>query len=501
MKCTALVFLAILLTNSVIAQQKDDFIEIEINQEITEVQPMTGVVFWQDSHTNTDAISLEFSYMLYNDVVTDSGVYNWDVVEEKLNDIASRNHQAVFRFRDTYVGRQTSVPEYIKALPDYHETMGLSEGRETWFSDWRHDELKRFILEFNTEFASHYDNDPRLAFVQVGFGLWAEYHIYDGPFQLGVTFPDKEFQTAFFHHIDSVWQNKFFSISIDAADDTYSPFDEHPELLNIRFGLFDDSFMSDSHSGYNESCWNFFDRNRFKIAPAGGEFNYYTNYDQQHVLDWPYGAHGESFESFSARFHISYMIGADQPDYQTMERIKEASMATGYRFKIVSFRASADSSVVQIINEGDAPIYYDAWPTANGVRAVESLKYLQDDEIREFHISSGGSNPVFTIESDAILSTQTIGYYGTLNSHVYENQKIDWIKIYPNQVAKGNAVHLKTHNNQGVYIEIYELSGRAILSTDFKNEYQIVTSDLHSGMYFVKVTQGSLSELFKIVII
>lgn len=501
MRFASLIISIILLSSTAIAQQKDDFIDIDINQEITEVQPMTGIVFWQGSHANTVEISLEFSYMLYNEVVTDSGVYNWDVVEEKLNDIASRNHQAVFRFRDTYVGRQTSVPDYIKALPDYHETMGLSEGRETWFPDWRHDELKRFILEFNTEFARHYDNDPRLAFVQVGFGLWAEYHIYDGPFQLGVTFPDKAYQTTFFHHLDSVWQNKFFSISIDAADDTYSPFDEQPELLNIRFGLFDDSFMSDSHSGYNESCWNFFDRNRYKIAPAGGEFNYYTNYDQQHVLDWPNGAHGESFESFSERFHISYMIGADQPDYQTMERIKEASLATGYRFKIVSFRASADSSVIQIINEGDAPIYYDAWPTVNGVRAIESLKYLQDDEIREFHIASGGINPVLTIESDAILPTQTIGYFGTLNSNTHELPNDGWVKVYPINTLQGKPIHIQTKTQQSCEVQIFQLSGQLIFNERFENQVDISTDKLKKGLYILKILQGNLSQQFKVIVL
>ena len=29
------------------------------------------------------------------------------------------------------------------------------------------------------EFAARYDDDPRIAFLQVGFGLWGEYHIYD----------------------------------------------------------------------------------------------------------------------------------------------------------------------------------------------------------------------------------------------------------------------------------------------------------------------------------
>ena len=242
MNYTKLITVATLfaLLVSTAAKSQDNFVDIRIDTLITQVQPMTGIVFWQGQYTEVgaEAISMEFSYMLYNDVVSDSGVYNWDVVDDKLADIASRRHQAIFRFRYVYPGYETAVPDYIKQLDDYHETEGISEGKTTWFPDWTHAELQRFTLEFYTKFAERYDNDPRLAFIQVGFGLWAEYHIYDGPFELGVTFPSKEFQEDFFRHLDTTFVLTPFSCSIDAADDTYSPFEENPELLNIHFLTF-----------------------------------------------------------------------------------------------------------------------------------------------------------------------------------------------------------------------------------------------------------------------
>lgn len=60
----------------------------------------------------------------------------------------------------------------------------------------------------------------------------------------------------------------------------------------------------------------------------GGELNYYTDHDQQHALD-PEGPHGISFEQMAAQYHISYMIGNDQPEYQSMARIEEAGLSTG----------------------------------------------------------------------------------------------------------------------------------------------------------------------------
>src|SRR5262249_32837362 len=146
-----------------------------------------------------------------------------------------------------------------------------SEGKQTSFSDWAHPELKRFTLEFYEKFAERYDKDPRLAFLETGFGLWAEYHIYDGPMQLGKTFPDKAFQATFFQHLAKVFRQAPWLISVDAADGKRTPFKGQKELLKIPFGVFDDSFLCKQHAKENEPNWTFFDRNRWKVAPAGGE--------------------------------------------------------------------------------------------------------------------------------------------------------------------------------------------------------------------------------------
>jgi len=389
------------------------WLNIPVTDSIENVQPMTGIVYWTtSSNVNSEAISLEFSYMLFDAVVQDSGVYDWAPVEAKLNAASARGHHTIFRFRYVYPGYHTSVPAYIKALDDYDETVGLSEGRTTHFPDWTHPELKRFTLEFQERFAQQYDTDPRLAFVQVGFGLWAEYHIYDGPFVLGTTFPSKAFQAEFFQHMNAVWLKVPWSISIDAADPTYSPFSQQIELLEIPFGVFDDSFMQEQHASWNLGNWNFFNRERYRQAPAGGEFSYYSNYDQRNVLTPVTGAYGTSFEQWAGDFHITYMLGNDQPAYQTEARIKEASMASGYRFQITSFSASSDSSRVSVTNVGVAPIYFDAFLAVNGVQSTESLKLLSSGDTLQVHIPSGGENPTLSIESEKLLAGQMIEFEG-----------------------------------------------------------------------------------------
>ncbi len=485
---------------------RDDFVEIHIDTTPQQVQPMTGIVFWQNQyqHEIQESTSLEFSYMLFNDVVSQQGVYDWSKVESKLNDIASRHHQAIFRFRYVYVGEETSVPDYIKALPDYHETEGISEGQTTWFPDWTNQELKDFTLDFYTRFAQRYDNDPRLAFLEVGFGLWGEYHIYDGPFELGVTFPSKEFQTTFFHHMDTTFVQTPYMISIDAADDTYSPFSENPDLLNIRFGNFDDSFMHEGFGEpgeYNTESWNFFGRDRYKSSPAGGEFSYYTDYDQRHVLDYPDGPYGKPFEYFAGDFHITFIIGNDQALYQTPARIKKASMAAGYLFKIASFLSKQDSSVVIVKNVGVAPFYYDAFVAVNGVRSPASLKLLAPGDSLVCPVSAGGINPVLTIESDRLVEGQSIGYLGTENYEgVSARPAVKSFLLFPNPVASGDSFTVVTPSGKLEKIDIFDVGGRLVLSTQVNRQAVISTASLHPGLYFIKLEDNGGASVQKLMV-
>ena len=161
-------------------------VRVPFQSAITHVQPMTGIVLWNTSSAvKKEYVQLEFSYMLYNDVCKEKDEFDWTPMDKLLKEAAARGHQVVVRFRYTYPGYSCAVPDYIKEWPGYEATNGKSEGRKTEFPDWRCEELQRFHMEFHRRFAERYDKDPRLAFVETGFGLWAEYHIYDGPCIMG----------------------------------------------------------------------------------------------------------------------------------------------------------------------------------------------------------------------------------------------------------------------------------------------------------------------------
>jgi hypothetical protein len=386
-----------------LAPAKDAFRPVPLQSRITNVQPMTGIVMWEDlKNRETDAIQLEYSYMRYSDVVKQRGQYDWTAVERKLDSSASRKHQAVLRFWDTYPGRPSSVPSYIKALPDYKDTVAKSERRDTGFPDWSHPEWQRFFLEFFQKFAEKYDRDSRLAFLEVGFGLWAEYHVYSGPEVLGQTFPSMEFQARFFHHLAKVFEQTPWMISQDAHVEKRTPFASQPELLKLRFGIFDDTFHLAWSPSYNLEGWTFFGRDRYKRSPMGGEILFPGKERAEQVA----AAWGRETRNFG----ITFMICEQWPRWTTIERIREHGLVCGYKFKVTSFETNPKASRVTLTNTGVAPVYYDAFVTVNGVRATESLKYLPPGDSRKFSVASGGKTPNLTIECDRLVPGQRIEF-------------------------------------------------------------------------------------------
>ena len=391
-------------------------VRVPLESAITGVQPMTGIVLWNTSGSrNQSYVQLEYSYMLYSDVCKEKDVFDWSPMDRLLADVASRGHQAVVRFRYTYPGKKCAVPDYIKSWPGYEATNGKSEGRNTEFPDWRCEELQRFHMEFHRLFAQRYDKDPRLAFVEIGFGLWAEYHIYDGPCIIGQTFPSHEFQAAFLPKMDEWFQDTPWLFSIDASDSKYAPFHTQKDLLDLKFGNFDDSFMCEDWDGYNWDGWQFFGTDRYKKGPAGGEFSYYTDSDQKHALDKK-GMHGRVFEDLVAKVHMSFIIGNDQPNYQKADRIQEAALSMGYRFEVRDFRIKeGEYAVVRIANVGVAPIYRDAFVEVEGVRADYNLRRLMPGQEKVLQVSCRATEAsVPAIVCDHLVSGQRIEYQASV---------------------------------------------------------------------------------------
>jgi len=413
------------------AELDDSYAPVAIQRQVDAVQPGTGLVLWSENARERHAaygksISLEYAYCLPCQVVTgkDNGTirYDWSPFNKWLKDVASRGHQAVVRFRYEYPGDRsvdgqpgtTAVPAYIKALPDYKETFYENEDGPTWYADWTNEELQWFTKQFYADFNAVYKNDQRIAFVEVGFGHWSEYHIYGTPLQPGINFPSAAYQKEFLTYLDAVLEIPWL-ISIDTADS--SPVVGDASLMALNFGLFDDSFMHKDHEGdYNENCWKAIGQGiRWKTGACGGEISYYTSADQKNFLN-PAGMYGVTWEQASAKYHISFMIANDAPGgtYGTAERFKEASMASGYHFALTGLYANDEKTAAYVTNTGIAPIYRDAYLAVGGLRSSTSLKGLLPGDTLLVYIDKASKGNDLTIESDYILPTQTIQFDANL---------------------------------------------------------------------------------------
>lgn len=389
----------------------DDFHPVPLRAEVKATQPMTGLVYWSTSeHRKSPAISMEFAYLRYDEVSTANGLRDWSSVERLMSEAAARGHQLVLRLHDTYPGRPSGVPARIKAAPGYHDISVKSEGKPTGFPDWTNAEWRRFVIEFMSDFAQKYDTDPRLAFLEVGFGLWAEYHVYDPGEKVGVNFPDKSFQAEFMRHMAKEFKVTRWLISKDAHVAERTPFKATPDLFVLPFGIFDDTFHRAWKPGYNRAGSDFFGRDRWQRAPVGGE-QLIDSADFAHMI-------GEQWQTQTSAFHISFIIADQWPRWMNEEELARHSAACGYRFKVERFEASDSAACVTIANIGVAPIYYDAYPAVNGVRAAESLAGLLPGKRREFTIASGGTAPALNIESDRLVPSQRIEFEANLNPRV-----------------------------------------------------------------------------------
>ena len=422
------------------SSQNASWRSVSLKSTITTAQPMTGLVLWSDNSkasTYANSISMEYAYCWPSKVVkgqkSDGSIdYDWSWFESLLNSVSSRGHQAIVRFTyeypnntvvDSRVPGATAVPAYLKARSDYHETYSSNPGGDgpTYYADWSNDSLKSFTRRFYADFAKRYDNDPRLALLEVGFGHWGEYHIYGTTLKLGTNFPDKEYQKSFLRHVDTLFKSLPWAVSIDAADDEYTPIVGSSTLMGLDFGLFDDSFMHSGHEisqgdGYNENNWislNY--TNRWKNAPMGGEVSYYTSSDQKNFLK-PSGMYGVTWEQMASKYHVSFMIANDAPtgSYGTKERFLEAALASGYKFRVTAFERTDDQARVTIKNEGVAPLYRDAYVAVNGTRSGNSLKGLLPGASLTVTVPATGTLKV-TIESDYTVSGRPIQYQADLN--------------------------------------------------------------------------------------
>lgn len=343
------------------------------------VQPGTGIFPWQGSSRKN--VQLEYVCMGFDEFYNGSSSrITWRNLEKKLNDVKSRNHQVVLRLRDQAGSNEDSstphVPKYILDSDDF---------KNSDYPDWSSDLYKKFYMQFFGKFRKHYDGDQRIAFLQLGFGYWGEFHLSGGTYTPGETFPDKKFIARFVKYIEHYFKKTDCSFSIDSV--------QHGIDTSRKFGVFNDTFMdpSDKTKKYHTEMYDALKLDeRVKRHSSGGEFSNNSN-DLKPQL--------KEVKEYIRKLKITY-AGAN-PQYRVTddETIDLVSAEMGYSYTI-----DLSGSKIVVTNNGAAPLYVDAFVFVNDKQVGPSLKG------EDVEIPFDGTVDKIEIKSDRFLPEQEIKF-------------------------------------------------------------------------------------------
>ncbi|MBP5198615.1 MAG: hypothetical protein J6033_06125 [Lachnospiraceae bacterium] len=140
--------------------------------------PLKGLIPFQGSTTDFPH-SMDWFYIPVSAVQVANNIFDWNALEEKLNESAEQGHQAVLRFYYDYPGETIGVPQFLidggLEMKPYDEPDDLGGGGLC--PDYSDENLRASMKNFIKAFGHKYDGDPRIGFITEGLlGFWGEWH-------------------------------------------------------------------------------------------------------------------------------------------------------------------------------------------------------------------------------------------------------------------------------------------------------------------------------------
>ncbi|WP_308636392.1 DUF4832 domain-containing protein [Paenibacillus silvisoli] len=274
-------------------------------------------------------------------------------------------------------------------------------------NQWLTDTLKSRLVAFLAKIGQAWDNDPRVAFVELGlYGKWGEHHIYPEQFPDGTNRIPLSFQTALGNAAAAAFKNKNVLI-------------RYPETFtNYHFGIYWDSFaLPNDAAGGNgeiardtwrtlinsgEVAYNWGDQSNLGGSPDGTlRSTSNTNY----VIDWIMNTHTSSLGWISDYTASNSAVAAGAT---TMQKV------LGYRF--VLSQATFTENVApggtmnvsfQVTNKGSSPFYY-GWPVEASLLKSDGTvawKGVFQDDIRTWLPGTGWNKTTRAYNQAAAVNT------------------------------------------------------------------------------------------------
>ncbi|WP_051226499.1 carbohydrate-binding protein [Butyrivibrio sp. MC2013] len=365
--------------------------------DTADTNPLKGLIPF--SGVSTFPHSMEWFYIAVNEVETAEGVYDWTALENRLDTIAGRGHQAVLRFYYDYPGEDTGVPQYLidggLTMRPYNEPSDL--GGAGLCPDYSNSAFRQSMQDFIAAFGAEYDGDPRIGYITEGLlGFWGEWHNWPFDEDTSDGKPDWSIPAEVYSEVYSAYNDAFKTTGLivrepkDGVDDP-----------SFATGYHDDSFayatLSAAKGGQD---WSFMQRlinqgvnDNWTFACVGGEVypplqgTIFTGNPTSDTQNW---------QACVDETHASWLMCDQIKGYKgtTRDNAIAASKGLGYDLQVVTADYSeligGDTSLplsVTMKNNGVAPFYYDheTWPVMIGVKENGTLvkKYYTDWDLDE----------------------------------------------------------------------------------------------------------------------
>ena len=340
--------------------------------------PLKGLVPYDNPLPNRFPHSLEFFYLPLSDLMIGPNLFDWSSLERKLDAIARRGNQAIFRIWVEYPTLETGVPTFL-----IEQGVKLTRWRNPFENSWNvtpdygDERLIKALEQFIAALGARYDNDPRVGFLTAGLlGSWGEWHTWPRD-DLA---PSPEVERRVMNAYEAAFKQVPILLRYPAGPNDPVHADN---ASRTRFGYHDDSFAwATLDTGREEDSWFFLAAlkragpqamARWTIQPIGGEIRPEL-WDSLFDPHQPPHPKGQNFDECVRQTHVTWLMDSGMfhkpVSPARRQRALESVRRMGYDFRVTTARLNRQENrrltvELTVINQGVAPFYRN-WPLELG---------------------------------------------------------------------------------------------------------------------------------------
>ena len=371
--------------------------------------PLKGLVPYAGDENGNFPHSMEFNYVGFAELMKGYDEFDWQPMEDLLNEISGRGHQAVFRIFLEYPGKTNVIPKFLiddgLKVHKYLNTNTQPEPpAEIETPDYEDPNLRRALRNFIAAFGKKYDGDARIGFITAGLlGTWGEWHTYPKE----ELFASKAVQAEVMDAYEAAFKMTPVLLRYPAGEDTW----EKASNAERPFGYHDDSFAwATLDTGKKKDDWFYMPAlkqagsaalEKWKTQPIGGEIRPEA---WGKVFDAKPGNNQiQDFRTCVDETHVSWLMDSGlfekKPSKERRQRAETEVRRMGYEFHVPAVSVVSKDNTLQIKleleNRGVAP-FYSEWTAAYGLiangKVIKSTKstgkltgLLPGDKVREWN--------------------------------------------------------------------------------------------------------------------